>query len=184
MHSMLSRFVCLGFTAMLCLPAMAHDNHRHSHPTTTAAHVHGQASLNIVIEDETLLAEFHSPLDNLLGFEHAPESETEKLAYQALHDALQDYQTLFRVTDGVCEQNRHRVTEPFNKQQDNAAGSIHSEMHSEYFLHCQQATEITGIITNVFSAYPRLDKLKVQVVHSQGQSSFHLSPETYSATWQ
>lgn len=182
---MLRRFLCVGLSSMLWVPAMAHDNHQHSHPpTTTAAHVHGEASLNIVIDGGTLLAAFSSPMDNLLGFEHAPETATEKQAYQELQQTLEDYRELFSVEPGVCEQARHQLQGPFDNHEDQTAQQNHSELQVEYFLHCQQAAKISGVATSVFSAYPRLETLKVQVIHDHGQSSFTLTPGHDVALWQ
>src|SRR5690606_12673416 len=43
--------------------AQAHDN---------KAHVHGSAVLQVVMDGETVELALQSPLNNLLGFEHAP----------------------------------------------------------------------------------------------------------------
>jgi hypothetical protein len=48
------------------LPARAHE---------PAAHVHGAGSLEIAIDGAAVQINLYSPLDNLLGFEHAPENE-------------------------------------------------------------------------------------------------------------
>ncbi len=50
------------------------------------AHVHGVAALNVAIEDRSIAIEWISPAMNLVGFEHAPRTESE---HQALHAARQ-----------------------------------------------------------------------------------------------
>ena len=44
------------------------------------AHVHGEAQLEIVLEDTQLSLYLHSPLDAFLGFERLPRNPTEKAA--------------------------------------------------------------------------------------------------------
>ena len=41
------------------------------------AHVHGEASLNLVLDDHSLFIEFKSPAYNLVGFEHEPKNQTQ-----------------------------------------------------------------------------------------------------------
>ena len=66
--------LCLGGSALALLGtplAQAHDN---------KAHVHGSAVLQVVMDGETVELALQSPLDNLVGFEHAPRTESQKKA--------------------------------------------------------------------------------------------------------
>lgn len=49
-------------------------------------HVHGQAELAVIIEGDRLSVTFDSPLTNLIGFEHEPETDAD----WAVVDSLQD----------------------------------------------------------------------------------------------
>ncbi|MEO6563194.1 MAG: DUF2796 domain-containing protein, partial [Nitrosospira sp.] len=65
-----SRALIVAMMALeLALPARAHE---------PAAHVHGAGSLEIAIDGAAVQINLYSPLDNLLGFEHAPENEKER----------------------------------------------------------------------------------------------------------
>ncbi len=56
-----------------------HDEHQHREH---AAHVHGEANLNIVIEDNTFLLELETPAYNIIGFEYKPKTKKEIKAAQ------------------------------------------------------------------------------------------------------
>ena len=51
------------------------------------AHVHGEAILQLVIDDSGAFATFKSPAADIVGFERQPETDAEK---QAVADALAD----------------------------------------------------------------------------------------------
>ncbi|MGA0767858.1 MAG: DUF2796 domain-containing protein [bacterium] len=46
------------------------------------AHVHGEASLNLVLDDQSLFIEFESPAYNLVGFEHEPKDQIQQKEVQ------------------------------------------------------------------------------------------------------
>lgn len=138
-----------------------HDNEHHSH----AAHVHGEAKLNIVIDGELILAEFISPLENLLGFEHEPETAEQKQAYQDLQQHLADSHALFSISDARCTQTGQQSESPFAE-----ADHAHAEWHGEFYLECNDIGEATYIKPQLFTAYPGVEKLTVQLISTQGQS--------------
>ena len=78
---------CLLLLAGTVLPALA-DEHRHH-----GAHEHGVGILNIAQEGPGLQIELDSPAVNIVGFEHAPNSEEE-------HEALDS--ELARLRDGAA----------------------------------------------------------------------------------
>ena len=48
------------------------------------AHTHGEAQIDVVLEDTQLSLYLHSPLEVFLGFERAPRTAAEKNAVQQL----------------------------------------------------------------------------------------------------
>ena len=46
------------------------------------AHVHGKASLNLVLDGQSLFIEFESPAYNLVGFEHEPKDQIQQKEVQ------------------------------------------------------------------------------------------------------
>jgi hypothetical protein len=65
---------------------------------SSGAHVHGQAGLEIAVDGETVQLNLYSPLDNLLGFEHAPRTEEERRAVRAMAAKLHQAGSLFVFT--------------------------------------------------------------------------------------
>ena len=62
------------------------------------AHVHGKAALDIAVDSGTVQLNLYSPLDNLLGFEHAPRTGEERRAIQAMTARLHQADSLFVFT--------------------------------------------------------------------------------------
>jgi hypothetical protein len=65
---------------------------------SSGAHIHGQAVLEIAVDGETVQLNLYSPLDNLLGFEHAPRIEEERRAVRAMAAKLHQAGSLFVFT--------------------------------------------------------------------------------------
>lgn len=173
-NKMLFGLMLTGLLTLISSKTQADDRHGHEHQdqASVAAHVHGEAALNIVIDGALILAEFISPLENLLGFEHKPTTPEQKQAFQDLQQNLMDYQALFELIDASCTQIEQHTTSPFSQ-----ANHAHAEWHSEYHLQCSVMGEKVSIKPQLFSAYPGLEKLSVQMITEQGQSEFILSSD-------
>lgn len=61
------------------------------------AHEHGVAELSVATEGAALVIELSSPLDNLVGFEHAPASTAQRQALAAAEARLREGASLFRL---------------------------------------------------------------------------------------
>ncbi|WP_297810089.1 DUF2796 domain-containing protein [uncultured Methylophaga sp.] len=149
-----------------------HDHHGHQH-SSTEAHVHGEAALNLVIDGQTLLVEFISPMENLLGFEHAPKTEQQKQSYQQLLRQLAGYRSLFSIPGGQCQ-----LTDQHHKPPFNDASGKHAEWQGEYHLSCDELEQADRLQPEIFSAFPGVEKLTVQLISTKGQSQFILSKDS------
>ena len=68
------------------------------------AHLHGAAELAIVLENGRVTVELETPLYNLLGFEHAPETEAQKATVVTAEEQLAAGDTLFKFNAAAaCE---------------------------------------------------------------------------------
>ena len=65
------------------------------------AHVHGNAKLALVLDGSTLTAELESPLYNLVGFEHAAETDEQRAAIETAEKVLQDPASVFVINDAA-----------------------------------------------------------------------------------
>ena len=87
--AMLFAAAAIGLITELALPAWAYG---------AGPHVHGRAALEIAIDEATVQVNLNSPLDNLLGFEHAPRNEKERHAARVMATKLRQADTLFIFT--------------------------------------------------------------------------------------
>lgn len=62
------------------------------------AHVHGQAALEVAVDVGMVQLNLYTPLDNLVGFEHAPRTAEEHRAIRAMAMKLHQGDTLFLFT--------------------------------------------------------------------------------------
>lgn len=157
------------FLAVASVNADEHHVHGHQHGSI-AAHVHGEAELNIVVDGLDVLVEFISPLENLLGFEHAPETAEQQQAFDDLQQHLMDYRALFTLTNAQCEQTDQHSDNPFAE-----AHTTHAEWQGEYLLHCDQFGNAASLQPQLFSTYRGVEKLTIQLITAQGQSQFTVS---------
>ena len=66
------------------------------------AHVHGIASINLVIEGDELEIEFESPAANIVGFEHAAESDQDKQAIEQALKTLGNPAAMFELPESAA----------------------------------------------------------------------------------
>jgi hypothetical protein len=170
-QSLLIMVLTLGASSSLLADHEHHEHEHHDH-ASAEAHVHGEAELNIVVDGEDVLIEFISPLENLLGFEYAPETAEQKRAYQELETHLTDYRALFSLSNAQCEQTEQHNEAPFSGEH---AG--HAEWHGEYHLHCKGLDGTVSLQPTLFSSYPGVEKLNIQLITGLGQSQFILSDD-------
>ena len=65
------------------------------------AHVHGEAILQLVIDDSGALATFKSPAADIVGFERHPETDAEKQAVADALARLSDFTALFTLPEAA-----------------------------------------------------------------------------------
>ncbi|MBA4141843.1 MAG: DUF2796 domain-containing protein [Nitrosospira sp.] len=65
------------------------------------AHIHGVAHLEIAIDDATVQINLITPLDNLVGFEHAPRNEKQRQAVKTMAFKFHRTDSLFIFTPGA-----------------------------------------------------------------------------------
>ena len=141
----------------------------------TPAHQHGAASLHVSLEGAVLQIAFEGPADNLIGFEHAPQNDTEKQAVARAERQLnQPSQLLATPPAAECQAQPARVE---MKLPSPGGGETHSEIEAEWRWSCAKPAALTHIdASGLFKAFPRLKELKVEAVTAQGQKTALLKP--------
>jgi hypothetical protein len=175
--------------AVLLLAAAAHANEKRQ----MGAHEHGHGTLDIAIEGNTVQMALVAPGADIVGFEHAAESDEQKAALAMAEAKLAKPLALFVLPPAAgCAVTAQRVefevehdehdhdkgkaqAEKDHKGGEEAAG--HAEFHAEYTLTCASVGALGRIEFAYFSAFPAAEELEVQVITEKGQSGFEVTPE-------
>ncbi|WP_372874560.1 DUF2796 domain-containing protein [Pseudomonas sp.] len=176
--------------ALLPLAVAQANEHNHAHANDHAehgsldAHEHGAARLNVVLDGQALELELESPAMNLVGFEHAAESDADKAKVAAARSQLQDPQALFGLAAGNCtvsetelESALFEEDEEHKEHHDHDEGSAHSEIHAHYQLDCKKPGELKQLnLGELFKRFPATEKIQVQLIGPNGQQGVELTP--------
>ena len=92
--------LALPFALLPLAAAQASEDqhaHEHSEHRSLAAHEHGAAQLNVALDGNTLELALESPSMNIVGFEHAANSASDRAAAAKAEQHLQDPLVLFNI---------------------------------------------------------------------------------------
>jgi hypothetical protein len=163
------------------------------------AHEHGVATLDVAVDGRNLTLQFESPLDNLVGFEHAPRNDTERAALKKMEEKLQAAERLFRPTAAAgCTLRGVTVDHPFRtpaaagqgspaggksggrdaKDKATKAEEDHTELSAKYELDCAKPEVLDRVEVMIFEAFPNVKRLKAQAASPRGQRGVTLSART------
>lgn len=169
----------LFFVACLAIP-MAYAQHKH---------VHGEGTLNVVIDKDTLSISLELPLDAAVGFERAPKTAKETAALRDAEAALKDAATLFVPTPAAgCTVQSVAARVPFFGNTDHAGHghegeTHHADIEAEYTFRCSQPAALKGFETTIFGKFTRLYRLETQRSGPVGQGTARLTPKKPALAW-
>ena len=183
------------------VPAAAEESRR-----DLAAHEHGRGALAIAVENNAVWMELEAPGADIVGFEHAAESDADKAAVEAAKQALSRPLALFALPDGAgCAVADARVAllreddaheddhddhadeheddhdderEDAHDDDHGEEGPQHAEFHAEYRLDCADAGAIDSIGFAYFEAFPGAESLSVTIVSDKGQTAQEVERES------
>lgn len=150
-------------------------------------HVHGTGELHVAVENNNVDIEFHSPLDNLLGFEHAPKTASQRAAVEAMTAKLNRPETLFRLPKAAsCTAEPTRIDSPLNNASAMPSKSVkpahkeddddeHADLTAAFRFVCTSIAELDSIEIAVFDAFPGTKTIKAEIIGPRGQSAATLS---------
>lgn len=167
------------------------------------AHLHGAATLNVAVEDNSLYVELTSPAIDIVGFEHQPKSDEQKAAVSQAIATLEAGTELFALPDAAgCRlteasvatelSDRHDEHEEHSGHEEHGEhghgeheeeahaseeeGEVHSEFMATYRFECAQPQQLQQINTNLFSTFPTLEEIEARVLTDSGQTAAELTP--------
>ena len=194
------------FFALTQLSTAAQEHHHadheyeHEHSHSLGAHVHGVATLNIALENQQLEMQLNSPAMNILGFEYKPSSAADKQAVVDAERTLKNEQALFALTTaGQCTLSSMSIDNDLTAQHtehehdndhDHAAHSDdkdahqHSDISVHYVFNCTAPSKLNSIdLAGFFKAFPKTEKINVQLVTPEAQNGAELSPSNTVLSW-
>jgi len=152
----------IAFAALVCCAAGAH--------AAGHAHVHGVAKLDIAVEATRLTLQMESPLDNLLGFEHAPRSDAERRQADALVAKLKAAGGLFRIDPAAQCTLAHveLASSALKLGNPDLSEDGHADIDGTFEFSCTDAAKAVYVDVSLFG-FARMQRLEVQVATSKGQ---------------
>ena len=173
----------LSLLAAASLPSAANAQHTHG------AHEHGAAELTVALDGQALVIELISPLDNLVGFEHAPANDTQRAALAEAGRLLSDAEAMFALTAAAaCRFEQADIESPWPMAAvAPAAGHAdaahapptrgeHEEAVVTYRYTCAQPAALQRIDVRAFARFPRLREIRVEHATARGQGAAVLTP--------
>ncbi|MEN5236408.1 MULTISPECIES: DUF2796 domain-containing protein [Pseudomonas] len=172
--------LALPFALLPLAVAHAHDEHDHDHGTL-AAHEHGVAKLNVVLDGNTLELELDSPAMNLVGFEHAASTDADKAKVAAARQQLEQPLKLFGLAQAAgCKDEAQELQSPLfgdaahADDDDDAHGHQHGHQHADVNAHyqftCATPTKLAQLdLGPLFKTFPQTQKINVQLIGPNGQ---------------
>ncbi len=169
-------FLALPFALLPLAVAHAHEDHDHDHDhahSSLAAHEHGVARLNVALEGKVLELELESPAMNLVGFEHAATSDSDKAKVAAVRAQLENPLALFALAKAAnCSESAQELESPLFGDKPASAKDDHghSEIHAHYTFDCDKPEQLTSLdLSPLFKAFPATSRIQLQLIGPNGQ---------------
>jgi hypothetical protein len=144
--------------------------------------------------------ELDSPAANIVGFEHAPSSETDHAALDKAVATLKDGDRLFHFNaEAGCRMKKADVTSALLDEEhgehagehkgdhgheehkdEEHEGETHSDIEAAYRFECDQPGKLTQLTVELFEAFPGTEKLNVQYVIESKQGAAELTPADHA----
>ena len=156
------------------------------------SHEHGIGILSIGVEGEHIAMEFEAPGADLVGFEHAPKSASDRAMIDDALAVLAKPLTLFALpAEAGCsvvkadaaligEDERDHSDDHEDEHGDEAGHDDHSdavghsEFRAEYALSCTQPSRVDRIDFAYFDKFQNARKLEVRFVSEKGAWEFEV----------
>lgn len=185
-------------TLLAAAPAQAHGPHEH-----------GAARLDVAVDGSTVSIDLESPLANALPFEHAPSTPAQRQAVQDMAATLHKADTIFVLPAAAqCivkevklesaalpaellaasaahqpAKSEHAEHADHASQADHATEAEHADLDASFIFECAKPDALNGMDVNLFSAWPALHELRVQIASPTGQHAAELTPKAHTLKW-
>lgn len=182
MKSYLIEKIILILLVSFSVKTHANETDRYEH-RQHEAHVHGEAKLNILIDETMLVFELETPALNVLGFEHEPKTNQEKEKVNKVNRILSSYKNVISVPHLNCEQKQVETISPYADKtiQINDDHEHHETDHSEYYLSysltCEDINKLETIEVTLFDNFQGFENIKATWINQAGAGSYEITRE-------
>ena len=152
-------------------------------------HVHGVAAVDVALDGRRLEIDVDAPLENFVGFEHAPRSGKEREAVERMVATFARPEALFapsaaaacavksvQLASPVIDSSllvAHGVTALPAAQSHEEAG--HADLDAAIVFDCARPESLERLDVRMFAAFPRVHRVDAQVVTSERQFAARLT---------
>lgn len=181
------RWLFAGFVGcglvMLAPLALSESGFEHNHASTTlAAHVHGEASLQVSLQGTALDIRLTVPAMDLLGYEQAPHTAAEQAQLQSAREFLARPESWLDVdADARCVLQGHRLDSPFEVGDHTSKGHHHDShtTHADFVLEaswlCANVSRVNSLTLRLFAPFPRVQQVNVDWINETSAGIARLS---------
>ena len=141
-----------------------------------SAHEHGVAKLDIAVDAKQIVVQLESPLDNLVGFERAPRTDSERKRADEAVARLRDGQAMFQFDPAAgCKLMRTQLDSPPLGLGDSSARAQadHADLFGSWEFSCADAAKATYVDVGLF-AFNQLKRVQVQLALPKTQAKSEL----------
>lgn len=159
-----------------------------------AQHVHGVIELGVVVEGDTVAVSLRAPLDDVVGFEHAPESDEQRERIRQAAAMLSNADAMFglagsascSISDTSVDGPAY-VTEHLAGGEAGSAGSHdghhhdaghddsdhhdseeHSEINAGYEWECGNVSALDALALRFTESFVGVETIEIQILTSAG----------------
>lgn len=141
-----------------------------------APHTHGEGKLQILQAGSEWQFVLQLPAADVLGFEYAPSTTSEKKRYEETQKVFQRFDDIFTLSN-TCELLDITLESPWevaNEHEGHAHRNTHSDFRVAYLLSCQGP--IKRIEMSGFPHWPSLQHVNAIWVTNKGQGALEITP--------
>jgi hypothetical protein len=148
-------------------------------------HVHGVAEMAIVQDGASVSISLATPLVNVLGFEHAAETEGQRRIVREAAAALADPSSLVRLTAAArCTLTRAKVGDlaPTGASHDghdhdhDADDAEHADLEADYAFTCAAPARLAAVEIVAFTRFPGVESVDVVYLGDGAQRAMRATP--------
>ena len=159
-----------------------------------AQHVHGVIELGVVVEGDTVAVSLRAPLDDVVGFEHAPESDEQRESIRQAAAMLSNADAMFGLAgsascsisdtsvDGPAYVTEHLAGgeagsagshdghhhDAGHHDSDHGGSERHSEVNASYAWECGNVSALESLALRFTEGFAGVETIEIQILTPAG----------------